>query len=108
MFFFIVRLHVNEMLILGSNIEFINTSKSMLNENFDMKELDPTDVVLGMKIRETSDEYRLSQFHFVKTVLKKFNHGEAKPASTPCDLTCNLIKNKGDNVLSTFEYFLRN
>lgn len=38
-----------------------------------MKDIGVIDVILGFKISKTSDGIILSQSHYVKSVLKKFN-----------------------------------
>ena len=46
----IICLYVDDMLILGTNIEVIKSTILMLSNNFDMKDLDVADVILGIKI----------------------------------------------------------
>jgi len=46
----IVYLYVDNMLILGTNIEIIKSTKRMLSNNFDMKDLGVADIILGIKI----------------------------------------------------------
>ena len=43
----ILCLYVDDILIFGSNMYFIKDVKSFLSSNFDMKDLDPVDVILG-------------------------------------------------------------
>jgi len=48
------------MLILETNSEVIKSTKRMLSNNFDMKDLGVADIVLGIKIIRTPDEISLS------------------------------------------------
>ena len=48
------------MLILETNIEVIKSTKRMLSNNFDMKDLRVAVVILGIKIIRTLDEISLS------------------------------------------------
>ena len=50
-----VCLYVDGMLILGTNIEVIKSTKRMLYNNFDMKDLGVANVILGIKITRTPD-----------------------------------------------------
>ena len=59
----IVCLYVDDMLILGTNIEVIKSTKQMLSNNFDMKDLGITDVILGIKFIRSPDGISLSQSH---------------------------------------------
>ena len=61
----IVCLYVDDMLILGTNIEIIKSTKRMLSNSFDMKDLGVVDVILGIKITRTPDGIGLSQSHYV-------------------------------------------
>ena len=46
----IVCLYVDDMLIVGSDDKMIKSTKDMLKSRFDMKDMGPADVMLGMKI----------------------------------------------------------
>jgi len=46
----IICLYVDDLFIFGSNIPAINYMKSLLSNNFDMKDLGEADVILGIKI----------------------------------------------------------
>ena len=47
----IVCLYVDDMLIIGSDGKMITSTKNMLNSRFDMKDIEPADVILGIKIK---------------------------------------------------------
>ncbi|KAJ9556753.1 hypothetical protein OSB04_011367 [Centaurea solstitialis] len=94
----IICLYVDDMLIMGTNLDVINQTKRMLNSSFDMKDLGRADVILGIKIHQNSEGYILSQSHYIEKVLKKFGHYEDRPVVTPFDPSTNLKKNQGDSV----------
>ena len=48
----IVCLYVYDMMILGTNITVIKSTKRMLSNNFDMKDMGVTDVILEIKSQE--------------------------------------------------------
>ena len=50
-----VCLYVDNILILGTNIEIIKSIKKMLSNSFDMKDLGVADVILGIKITRIPD-----------------------------------------------------
>ena len=99
----IVCLYVDDMLIIGSNIDMIKITKKMLNKRFDMKDMGIADVILGMKISKTSDGYALSQSHYVEKILRKFGKQDNRPAKTPVDANIHLSKNTGEGI-SQLEY----
>ena len=51
----ILCLYMDDILIFGSNMQFINDVKSFLSRNFDMKDLGPVDVILGIKLIKKND-----------------------------------------------------
>ena len=65
--------------------------------NFDMKDLGEANVILGIKILRDNDCITLSQSHYVEKILKKFEHFDMSPMSTPFESKVHLIKNRGDS-----------
>ena len=51
----IVCLYVYDMLILETNIKIIKSTKRILSNSFDMKDLGVADIILGIKITRTPD-----------------------------------------------------
>ena len=70
----------------------------MLSNKFDMKDLGIADVILGIKISRTLDEFILSQTHYAEKILEKYNKGDPNVARTPVDLNLHLSKNTGSSV----------
>ena len=94
----ILCLYVDDMLLFGTHINVINTTKLFLSSKFDMKDLGEADVILGVKVTRTGDGFTLSQPHYVEKVLKKFNQFDVMPVRTPYDSSMQLKKNCGDSV----------
>ena len=87
-----------------SNVHFINDVKSFLSNNFDMKDLGPVDVILGIKLVKKDDDMILTQSHYVKKLLKKFNYFDVKPFSTHYGSFIRL-KNKLSKWIYSHKYF---
>ena len=48
----------------------------MISNNFDMKDLEVADVILGIKITKTPDKISLSKSHYVNKMTERFKkHG---------------------------------
>ena len=94
----IICLYVDDMLIMGSNNDIIKTTKRMLNNMFDMKDMGVADVILGIKISKTSNGLVLSQSHYIEKILRKFNQYDCNPVGTPVDINLHLSKNKGESI----------
>ena len=82
----------------GSDDKMITSTKNMLNSRFDMKDIGLADVILGIKIKRTSDGLVLSQSHYVDNILGKFDKDNYGIARTPVDVTLHFSKNKGESV----------
>ena len=89
----ILCLYLNDILVFGSNMHFINDVKSLLFRNFDIKDLGQVDVILGIKLIKKNDGMTFTQSYYVEKLLKKFNYFDAKHAFTPYDSSIKLKKN---------------
>ena len=94
----IVCLYVNDMLIIGSDDKKITSTKNMLNSRFDMKDLVFADVILWIKVKQTSDGFILSQTHYVDNILRKFDKDNSGITRTLVDVTLHFSKNKVEIV----------
>ena len=89
-------LYVDDMLIIGSNINIIKKTKQMLANKFEMKDMGVADVILGIKISRTPQGLVLFQSHYVDKILKKYTKHEIVIAKTSIDGSLHLSKNNGD------------
>ena len=89
------------MLIFGTNLQVIINTKSFLRSKFDMKDLGEAEVILGIKITRTLNEINLYQEHYIKKILKRFEHFDCKPMSTPYDPSSQLKKYREHSVAQT-------
>uniref|UniRef100_A0A3Q7GP66 Reverse transcriptase Ty1/copia-type domain-containing protein n=1 Tax=Solanum lycopersicum TaxID=4081 RepID=A0A3Q7GP66_SOLLC len=78
----------------GQDKELIAKLKKDLSKSFDMKDLGPTQQILGMKIvrERTKRKLWLSQEKYIERVLERFNMKSAKPVSMPLASHLNLSK----------------
>ena len=60
-----------------------------------MKNMGKANVILGVKIKRTQDDYTLNQSHYIYKIFKKFDSFDVDPISTLCDASMHLVKNKG-------------
>jgi len=94
----IICLYVDDLLIFGSNIHVVNAVKSLLSNNFDMKDLGEANVILGIKITRSEKGISLDQSHYVEKIFRKYNYFDCKPACTPYDPSVKLFENTGESV----------
>ena len=95
---YIIALYVDDMLIFGTSLSMVHSTKRFLASQFDMEDMGETKVILGVKIIRMGDSIMLSQEHYVEKILKRFGHFDAKPMSTPYDANTHLMKNRGHLV----------
>ncbi|RVW74179.1 Retrovirus-related Pol polyprotein from transposon TNT 1-94 [Vitis vinifera] len=93
----VIYLYVDDMLIFGTSLEVVCETKKFLGSKFDMKDLE-REVILGIKITRTPNGLKLSQEHYVEKILRKFEHFDCKPVSTPYDPSSQLKKNREHSV----------
>jgi len=70
----VMWLHMDDMLIFGTDFEQVESTKRFLSQKFDMKDLGKVDVILGIKITKHNDSILLSQSHYIEKVLRKFRN----------------------------------
>jgi hypothetical protein len=70
----ILYLYVYDIMILGIDIQVINITISFLSKFFDMKNLGPINVILGIKLLKNSNGFAITQSHYIEKILKRFNY----------------------------------
>ena len=73
--FIYVVLYVDDMLLVGKNMEVIKEVKSQLSSKFNMKDPRATNFILGMEIKRNHADRKLwlNQRKYVETILHMFN-----------------------------------
>ncbi|GJU86452.1 zinc finger, CCHC-type containing protein [Tanacetum coccineum] len=99
----IICLYVDDMLIFGTDQVQVDITKEFLSSRFSMKDMGEADVILSIRIKHESNRIAISESHYIKKVLKKFNYFDCTPVSTPMDTSENLMPNNGE-VVSQLEY----
>ena len=94
--YIIVCLYVDDMLILGSNIKIIKSTKDILSRCFEMQDMGVADVILGIKIIRTSEG--LTQSHYVEKILQRFCKEDINQAKTPMDFKVTLEQNLDEGI----------
>ncbi|GJU25788.1 putative RNA-directed DNA polymerase [Tanacetum coccineum] len=87
--FIILLLYIDDMLIVGKNIERIAQLKRDLSKSFSMKDLGPAKQIIGIRIFRDrgAKKLHISQEQYIEKVLCRFNMDKAKVVSSP--LTTN-------------------
>ncbi|KAK1683281.1 hypothetical protein QYE76_044129 [Lolium multiflorum] len=90
-------LYVDDILLIGNDIELLSSVKGYLNNSFSMKDLGEASYILGIKIyRDRSRRLiGLSQSTYLDKILKKFRMDESKKGFLPMLLGKVLSKTQG-------------
>src|SRR5215469_13421401 len=83
--FAILSLYVDDILIAGTSLSFMNTIKSWLSLNFKMKDFGETEFILGVRIQRDRSKklIALSQEAYIEKILERFRMKDCKPIDTP-------------------------
>ena len=78
-------LYVDDILLIGNDIEFLDSIKGYLNKSFSMKDLGEAAYILGIKIYRDRSRCLivLSQSTYLDKVLKKFKMDQSKKGFLP-------------------------
>ena len=89
--FVILSLYIDDILIVRSNMKFVNIIKNWLPYNFEMKDMGEAAYILGVKILRNCSKrlLSLSQETYINKVLERFCMHDCKPMDTP------IIKGEG-------------
>ena len=92
--YIILLLYVDDMLVVGSNIEDINVLKRKIAKSFAMKDLGVAKQILGMRITRDKKNHKLTlyQGEYIEKVLERFRMQNEKPVSTPFSCHFKLSK----------------
>ena len=87
-------LYVDDILLIGNDIELLNSVKSYLNSRFSMKDLGEASYILGIKIYKDRSRrlIGLSQSTYLDKILKKFKMEDSKKGFLPMTQGTTLSK----------------
>jgi hypothetical protein len=90
--FIYVVLYVDDMLLVGNNMDVIKEVKSQLSSKFDMKDLGASSFILGMEIKRyrANKKLWLNQRKCVEMILQRFNMHGSKPVKVLILIGVNL------------------
>lgn len=89
-----ILLYVDDLLIICMDIRKIEIIKRLLSKQFEMTDVGPVGTFLGIHIEQNTQKKTIgmSQHHYLKNVLRKFDMDKCKSASTPIEKGLHLDK----------------
>ena len=90
--FLILLLYINDMLIVGQDPKKIGSLKKTLSKSFAMKDLGPTNQILGMHIvrARATKLFWLSQEKYMTKMLQRFSMANTKSVGSTLSTNCKM------------------
>ena len=83
-------LYVDDLVIVGADLDEIHRVKSQLAASFEIKDLGDLHYFLRIEVIRTPEGILISQHHYALNMLFKFGMANCKPISTPLDRNAKL------------------
>lgn len=93
-----VLIYVDDLLILGTNLNEVEKLKTTLKKNFYMKDLGVISQYLGVDVKQDLNNgvTELSQINYLKKVLYEYGMQDCKPTNTPVEYNIDLNSLKSE------------
>ena len=93
----IVAVYVDDLIIVSKNPETMKKIKKSLATRFKMKDLGKLSYCLGISIVHDKEKkcILMHQKQYIQMLLEKYGLSEAKPVSTPANISVKLVKDDG-------------
>nr|GEU95160.1 zinc finger, CCHC-type [Tanacetum cinerariifolium] len=89
---------LNSDLIKKTDQNQVDKTKKFLSSRFSMKDMGEANAIFGIKITCENKGIVITQSHYIKKILKKFNREDCSPVSTPINPVEKLKPNTGKPV----------
>jgi Reverse transcriptase (RNA-dependent DNA polymerase) len=105
----IILVYVDDIIVIGNNLEEIKNVKRKLNERFDIKDLEILKYFIGFEFAYYTRGIFTSQRKYILDLLKEIDKLGCKPASTPIDSKCKLNTEDGEPLedINLFQQLVR-
>ena len=91
----IICIYVDDLIVGGDNEDEIAHVKTLMKQEFDMKDLGELRYFLGIEIVHTKEGIWLSQRQYALDMLSKYGMADCKPISMPLDQNLKLRADEG-------------
>ena len=95
----ILLLYVDDMIIIGDDMQGIQDLKNFLGRQFEMKDVDPLNYFLGLEVSSSSaDGYYLTQAKYTSNLISRASIIDSKIVDTPIDYNYCLNSHDGESL----------
>src|SRR5579871_2843375 len=101
-----IRIWVDDLILIGKNIDIINNLKSKLNKAFEIKDLKDLTYFLRIQVRRNRQirTIHLDQTQYILKILKRFKLQDSKPTRTPLETGIKLTKSEDQESFDPLKY----
>ena len=94
----ILLLYVDDMIIIGDDMQGIQDLKHFLGRQFEMKDLGPLNYFLGLEVSSSADGYYLTQAKYTSDLISRASITDSKIVDTPIEYNCHLNSHDGESL----------
>ena len=91
----IIAVYADDLILMTSGLDQMVELKQSLADHFKMKDLGPLHYLLGITVVQGKGHISIHQKQYILRLLKRFGMEDAKPVSTPADISVKLTKDDG-------------
>nr|XP_025703639.1 uncharacterized protein LOC112805474 [Arachis hypogaea] len=102
--FTIVLVYINNLVMVGNDIDKINDMKRLVDEKFNIKDLGKLKFFLGMEISRSQSRIPLYRHKYTLDLLQDFGMLSLKPTSTPMSYNTSLSKDTEQKLEDITKY----
>ena len=92
----ILLLYVDDMIIIGYDMQGVQDLKHFLGRQFEMKDLGPLNYFLGLEVSSSADGYYLTQAKYTSDLISQASITDSKIVDTPIEYNCRLNSHDGE------------
>ena len=94
----IILLYVDDMIIIGDDMQGIQYLKHFLGRQFEIKDLIPLNYFLGLEVSSYADGYYLTQVKYTSDMISRASITDSKIIDTPIEYNCRLNSHDGETL----------
>lgn len=102
-FIILIALYVDDLLLIGNSKEQISKLKREFRMKFEMKDLGPVELMLGIQIKRDRSNRKLfiTQKNYIEHILRRFGMQDSKSVSTPMEKISSKLYQDTSNTVAT-------
>lgn len=102
--FLIALIDVDDVILAGNDLEFMQKVKGFLEKAFNMKDLGPLKYVLGIEVARSQQGIVLSHRKYTMDILQETKMQECRPSKFPMEHNCKLRANEDEPAADASRY----